>query len=32
MRMISFGDGPDEVHNRSIAREELRKYRERRKG
>ena len=27
MRMISFGDGPDEVHNRSIAREELRKYR-----
>jgi acyl-CoA dehydrogenase len=27
MRMISFGDGPDEVHNRTIAREELRKYR-----
>ena len=29
MRMISFGDGPDEVHNRTIAREELRKYRDR---
>jgi acyl-CoA dehydrogenase len=28
MRMISFGDGPDEVHNRTIAREELRKYRD----
>lgn len=27
MRMISFGDGPDEVHNRTIAREELNKYR-----
>jgi acyl-CoA dehydrogenase len=27
MRMISFGDGPDEVHNRTIAREELRRYR-----
>jgi acyl-CoA dehydrogenase len=27
MRMISFGDGPDEVHNRTIAREELRQYR-----
>ncbi|MFO1426137.1 MAG: acyl-CoA dehydrogenase family protein [Steroidobacteraceae bacterium] len=32
MRMISFGDGPDEVHNRSIAREELRKYRPARGG
>ena len=32
MRMISFGDGPDEVHNRTIAREELRKYRDSRKG
>jgi acyl-CoA dehydrogenase len=32
MRMISFGDGPDEVHNRTIAREELRKYRDRKQG
>jgi acyl-CoA dehydrogenase len=32
MRMISFGDGPDEVHNRTIAREELRKYRTRKAG
>jgi len=32
MRMISFGDGPDEVHNRTIAREELRKYRKARHG
>jgi acyl-CoA dehydrogenase len=30
MRMISFGDGPDEVHNRTIARAELRRYRARR--
>jgi acyl-CoA dehydrogenase len=29
MRMISFGDGPDEVHNRTIARAELRRYRAR---
>jgi acyl-CoA dehydrogenase len=27
MRMISIADGPDEVHNRTIAREELQKYR-----
>ncbi|MET0657493.1 MAG: acyl-CoA dehydrogenase family protein [Steroidobacteraceae bacterium] len=27
MRMLSIGDGPDEVHNRSIARFELDKYR-----
>ena len=29
MRMIRLGDGPDEVHNRTIARVELNKYRER---
>ncbi|RYE58999.1 MAG: acyl-CoA dehydrogenase [Rhizobiaceae bacterium] len=29
MRMIRLGDGPDEVHNRTIARLELKKYRER---
>jgi acyl-CoA dehydrogenase len=29
MRMIRLGDGPDEVHNRTIARIELNKYRER---
>jgi acyl-CoA dehydrogenase len=28
MRMIRLGDGPDEVHNRTIARIELGKYRE----
>jgi acyl-CoA dehydrogenase len=27
MRMIRIADGPDEVHNRTIAREELKKYR-----
>ena len=32
MRMLSFGDGPEEVHNRTIAREELRKYRNPREG
>jgi acyl-CoA dehydrogenase len=26
MRMVRIGDGPDEVHNRTIAREELGKY------
>ena len=28
MRMIRIGDGPDEVHNRTIARLELNKYRD----
>lgn len=27
MRMVSIGDGPDEVHNRTVARFELDKYR-----
>jgi acyl-CoA dehydrogenase len=28
LRVMRLGDGPDEVHNRTIAREELRPYRE----
>jgi acyl-CoA dehydrogenase len=32
MRMIRIGDGPDEVHNRTVARIELDKYRSPRKG
>jgi len=28
MQMLRMGDGPDEVHNRTIARIELDKYRE----
>jgi acyl-CoA dehydrogenase len=31
LRVMRLGDGPDEVHNRVIAREELRPYRARAK-